>query len=125
MAKVSLTSGVPFCSRCEDVEVVATIRGSWLVTAPDGTLSVDRTHQYYYQVQTQIFVCGVEHGDLCVCVYTSKFPNESTPTMHCERIFANKELWSSYIYQSNNFFEHYVLPELLHKASIIARKRRS
>ena len=32
----------------------------------DGTLTLDRSHAYYYQVQTQIFVCGVEYADFVV-----------------------------------------------------------
>ena len=40
----------PFCSHNEDVEAVATKPGSCLLTAPDGTLHHDHTHQYYYQL---------------------------------------------------------------------------
>ena len=32
----------------------------------DGQISLDHCHAYYYQVQTQIFVCDVEYCDLCV-----------------------------------------------------------
>ena len=101
----------PFCPRKEDVEAVATKPGSCLLTADDGTLYLDHTHQYYYQIQTQIFVCDVEYGDFCVCT----FPTEATPSMHYERIYADKKFWESCVDTSTAFFKHFILPELLGK----------
>ena len=32
-------------------------------------LHLDHHHAYYYQVQTQLFVCNVEYADFCVCAF--------------------------------------------------------
>ena len=39
----------------------------------DGSLRKD--HEYFYQIQTQMFVCNVEHADFIVCT----FPNDVLP----------------------------------------------
>ena len=39
---------------------------SCLLQNEDG-LELDRTHAYYYQVQTQIFIAKVDYCDFCVC----------------------------------------------------------
>ena len=35
----------------------------------DGELRLDHRHAYYYQVQTQLFVCDVEYADFCVSTF--------------------------------------------------------
>lgn len=35
----------------------------------DGKLHLDIDHMYYYQFQTQLFVCDVEYCNFCVCTY--------------------------------------------------------
>ena len=39
--------------------------------------SLETSHQYYYQVQTQLFVCGAEFGDFVVCTFPNNF-------QHCQ-----------------------------------------
>ena len=43
--------------------------------------SLQKDHQYYYQVQAQMFVCSVGYADFVVCT----FPND-VPTITIERI---------------------------------------
>ena len=59
----------------------------------DHSLYLDHDHTYYFQVQTQIFICQVEYADLCVCT----FPSESTPQIHIERIYPDFEMWQTCI----------------------------
>lgn len=87
----------PFCGNDEDVEVTASSSKSCLVRNPDGCLHLDQTHTYYYQVQTQIFICNVDYCDFCVCT----FPDQH-PTMHIERIFKDTELWKSCTEKTTN-----------------------
>ena len=36
----------------------------------ESSLHLDHTHSYYYQVQTQMFVCNVDYCDFCVCTFS-------------------------------------------------------
>ena len=83
---------------------------SCLVNAADGSIHLDKSHAYYYQVQTQIFICKVEYCDFCVCT----FP-EAGPSIHIERIYPDSELWQSCIERTTHFFKVCILPELLGK----------
>ena len=101
----------PFCNHNEAVEAVATGSNSCLLTSQDGTLYLDKRHMYYYQIQTQIFVCDVEYCDFCLCT----FPTEGTPSIHHERIYPDKELWVSCVDKATHFFKTSILLELLGK----------
>jgi len=70
----------------------------------DGALYLDPEHAYSYQVQTQMFVCGVQHCEFCVCT----FPTEARSLPHIECI--DEEFWAICL---NNFFHPCLLPELL------------
>ena len=70
--------------------------------------SLDTNHQYYYQVQTQLFVSGAEFGDFVVCT----FPN-NTPTLLVERITLDEQFVNICIEQASHFFKIAILPELL------------
>ena len=72
----------------------------------NGTLK--RSHQYYYQVQTQLYVCGADFGDFVVCT----FPNDS-PTIAMERLFLDEEFIHACIENATQFFDVAILPELL------------
>ena len=37
----------------------------------DGILTLDTSHSYFYQVQTQLFVCDVVYSDFCICTFVS------------------------------------------------------
>ena len=70
--------------------------------------SLDTNHQYYYQVQTQLFVSGAEFGDFVVCT----FPN-NTPTLLVERITLDEQFVDICIEQASHFFKIAILQELL------------
>ena len=68
------------------------IRFSVLVSEVDGQISLDHCHVYYYQVQTQIFVCDVEYCDFCVCT----FPGDEESATYIERIYRNDKFGKDY-----------------------------
>ena len=101
----------PYCRRFDDVQSIAAERQSCLVES-DGSLHLDKAHAYYYQVQTQMFMCKVEYCDFCMCT----FPKEtSEPSMHIERITADSTFWDKCVDASSHFFQTCILPELLGK----------
>lgn len=69
----------PYCNNDEDVENIASSGKCFANT--DGTLHLDKSHAYYYQVQTQLYICNVEYCDFCVCT----FP-DTGPSIHIESI---------------------------------------
>ena len=72
----------PFCHRNDNIyDSAEQDKKFCLKKNADGLLSLDHSHPYYYQVQTQIFVCGVDYGDFVVCT----FPENSKPVIHIER----------------------------------------
>ena len=101
----------PYCHRSDDVDAVAHDKNFCLKSSSDGPGAVylDRTHAYYYQIQTQIFVCNVEYADFVVCT----FPVNNEPTIHIERIYADQKFWSECITKSSNYFQVCILPELI------------
>ena len=103
----------PYCHRHDSVEAVAFDKQSCLVrsTADNGSLQLDRSHAYYFQVQTQIFICDVDYCDFCVCTFSPG----GEPNLHVERILPDLELWSTCLDLSTRFFRVCLLPELLGK----------
>ena len=81
-----------------------------LKTADDG-LALDHTHDYYYQVQTQLFVLNVEYCDFCVCT----FSGDNVNGLHIERISKDFQFRSDCTKQSEHLFVTSILPELLGK----------
>ena len=56
----------PYCHRNESI-ISATVNDKkFCLREEDEILHLDCSHQYYYQVQTQIFVCDVAYCDLCM-----------------------------------------------------------
>jgi len=86
----------PYCKHDQHIEVTA---ASCLTKAADGSLQQDRSHAYYYQVQTQIFICKVEYCDFCVC----KFP-ETGPSLYTKRIYPDSDFWHTCIDRATHFF---------------------
>ena len=61
-----------------------------LKTDTDGALHLDPDHAYYYQIQTQLFICDVNYCDFCVATFAG---NRSA--LHVKRIYKNSStLWS-------------------------------
>ena len=72
--------------------------------------SLKNDHQYYYQVQLQMFVCNVEHVDFVICT----FPND-VPAITIERISPDADFLVNSIVQAGHFYTVTILPELLAK----------
>ena len=72
-----------------------------LGATPDGI--VKHSHQYNYQVQTQLFVCDVTYADFVVWV-AGKF--------HHERIFRDDGFWEDICLRAQWFFHNVILLEL-------------
>ena len=74
----------------------------------DGKLQLDSDHMYYYQIQTQLFVCDVEYCDFCVCTFA-----DGESTVHIERIHKNHQFWTNCVEMAKCFFRTCLLPELM------------
>ena len=68
------------------------------------SLSVDTCHPYYYQVQCQLFVTGVEYCDFVV--WTNK-------VIYVQRLLPDTEFWDRALTRAILFYKKGVLPELL------------
>ena len=74
----------------------------------NGKLS--KNHMYFYQIQTQIYVCSANYVDFVVATFCNEIANIST-----ERILPDDEFMKQCIEKSTDFFELCILPELLAK----------
>jgi len=72
----------------------------------EGTLHLDPSHAYCFQVQTQIYVCEVEY-----CDYT-------------ERVFSDQDFWLQ-CGKSAEFFKVCILPKILGRWYIRQNRRES
>ena len=61
----------PYTHQNEGIEAAACNDSNFCLQEHEGTLCLDRNHAYYYQVQTQMFVCNVTYCDFCVCTFPS------------------------------------------------------
>ena len=88
----------PYCTKDSDAELATFIEEGILPS----------THQYYYQIQTQMLACHVESADFVVCT----FPNKK-PSLFVTRIDIDVEFMSRCIDESCDFYRVAILPELL------------
>ena len=101
----------PYCRRSDDIfDTIAHDKNFCLKRGPDGACYLDRSHAYYYQVKTQLFVCDVAYCDFVVCTFPAE---HCEPNIHIKRISADDNLWSSCISKSSHFPRVCMLPELL------------
>lgn len=99
----------PYCHRDESI-VSATVNDkNFCLTEDYEGLHLDHSHQYYYQVQMQIFVCDVTYCDFCVCTF-GRDKEEST---HIERVYKDDPFWNKCVTKAESFFKMCLLPELL------------
>ena len=90
----------PYCVRDGEPSSAPYIQDGKLLT----------THAYYYQVQTQLFVCSADYADFVVASFRDSDVNFSV-----QRIFRDETLIKETIDKSTCFFEVCILPELLAK----------
>ena len=99
------------CHRGEDiVNAASNDKNFCLKKDVDGSLHLDPNHAYYYQIQTQLFVCDVNYCDFCVATFAD---SGNRSGLHVEQIYKNSTLWSQCVKQSSAFFGKCVLPELM------------
>ena len=96
----------PYCARDLTISELSASGVRTCLTEENGQLSLNKDHEYMYQVQTQLHVCSVDYVDFVV--WTNK-------DIHVERIEKEPEMWSEICEQSKHFFDKAVLPELLGK----------
>ncbi|XP_067125337.1 uncharacterized protein [Centruroides vittatus] len=89
----------PWCQRQQNIDENTP---NFLVKE-NGIFTINKNSNYYYQMQTQIFVCNVEYCDFVV--WTEK-------SLHIERIYRDFTLWNTIIEKARNFFKFCILPEL-------------
>lgn len=69
----------------------------------DGCLRLKRQHSYFFQVQTQMAVCGVSYCDFVVW---------SPMSLHIERVEKDDAFFQSLVPAALDFFTRVILPEL-------------
>lgn len=72
----------------------------------DDNIYLNKNHAYYYQVQAQIFIFGVEYCDFVV--WTPK-------DFFVQRILPDQEVWDIVLSITLEFFNKCNLPELVGK----------
>ena len=100
----------PYTLRHSTIENYAKDPNSCLsVLKETGDVQLDRDHEYFFQVQTQMYVCEVDYCDFVVCT----FPPDVMPQISVIRILPDLVFWDSCVDASLAFFKSGVLPELL------------
>ncbi|KAK7893342.1 hypothetical protein WMY93_022494 [Mugilogobius chulae] len=95
----------PFCLRAGKIEDNLGSK-SCLEINQDHKLQLKHTHQYYYQVQCQMFLCERDYCDFVV--WTEK-------DVHFERIEPDELFWQEISSKASVFFDSVILPELVAK----------
>ena len=124
---VATSDGIVNCKRCgkgvleikcsyshhnESVESAASKDQSFYLKKDEqGALHLDHGHSYYYQVQTQMFVCDVNYCDFCVCTFSTTKGEDFPPYIEC--ICRDDEFWEACIVKAKQFFTVCLLPEIL------------
>ena len=68
-------------------------------------LYLDKKHAYYYQIQTQLFVCNVEYADFYVCTFLKNGNNYDDGGIHIEHITKDLGFWQECVEKARNFFK--------------------
>lgn len=100
----------PYCHRGESIDFAASHDKKFCLKETDGKLQLDSDHMYYYQIQTQLFICDVEYCDFCVCTFAD---TAGESAIHIERIHKNSQFWINCVETAKSFFRTCLLPELM------------
>ena len=76
----------------------------------EGTYKLKRNHQYYYQVQQQLFTTHKKYCDFVVCAF-----NGNRRAFAHERIYPDTAFWENNLPKLTTFWRTCVLPEILGK----------
>ncbi|XP_060075799.1 uncharacterized protein LOC132555468 [Ylistrum balloti] len=94
----------PYCKR--DSVIKDSLDSNFCLEKHGDQLRLKKTHQYYYQIQRQLFVCEKEYSDFVVWTNVD---------YHAERIDVDQELCKEIVKKSSTFFLRAILPELIGK----------
>ena len=106
----------PYCHRENDLRTAAAKDNQFCLKLLHGELHLDQNHAYYYQVQTQLFVCDVQYADFCVCTFMAdddREGNSQDSNVHIERIYKNHGFWTECVTKAQHFFRTCLLPEIM------------
>ena len=109
----------PYCHRENDLRTAAAQDTQFCLKTSHGELHLDHNHAYYYQIQTQLFVCDVEYADFCVCTFMAgddqkgNSQDSQDSHVHIERIYKDHSFWTECITKAQHFFRTCLLPEIM------------
>ena len=92
----------PYRFRDVDPEAAAGVKDFCLLKNRT-IIRLDRNYAYYFQVQAQIFICGLDYCDFVV---------STTKGIYIERILPDAQFWVSTIQSAEAFVKVGVFPEL-------------
>jgi hypothetical protein len=80
---------------------------SFYCTLESGSIKLKRNHQYYHQVQLQLFVCSNEYHFCDFCIYTPM-------GVAVERIILDINWIENSIPKLEDYYDNCILPELVY-----------
>lgn len=98
----------PFSKAGMDVEEACKSKTFCLEKIPDGTIRLKRIHDYYIQVQGQLYCSNLELKGIIFVVYFG----EDKP-LFIENIFFDASCWNEYFPKIDYFFKKAFFPEML------------
>ena len=93
----------PYKFRSTTLQDAATQTKDFCLKLNDGSLSLKRTHIYYYQIQATMFCTGRKWCDFVVKTMTD---------LHVERIHWDPDFWRAALPRLRDFYFTAILPEL-------------
>lgn len=97
----------PHCAKDDDIKS-ATQKKNFCVKQIGDTYQLDTNHQYYYQIQAQLFICEKKYCDFYV--WTGK-------DFFLQRISPNEIFFNEAVANISKVFKIGILPELLAKCT--------
>ena len=76
----------------------------WICVKISGILEIHKKHQYYFQVQQQMFVANEEWNDFVV-------KGSGGTSVFIQRVFFDGSFWKTVLHKLEFFFLIYMLPE--------------
>ena len=98
----------PYCMEGIDIDGYLEKPSSCLMKNPDGEVVLKRNHQYYYQVQQQMFTTELPFCDFVVFGFAT-----SQSVFRHERIAPDQDHWDRVLPRLSQFWQYCVLPEVL------------
>ena len=77
----------------------------WLIPE-NGSVQLNRSHSYYYQLQMQLFMTGRQYCDFFVWC---------PQNFHLERVFPDKDLWDTMSVKALELYTKCIMSELVFK----------